>query len=101
MEFEGCNCPDSTKSSESVHNEWEWSAPIVSAGRSQYRLLLPPELLQSSLSALGKKYRLVCVGMTWEEAHYRRGYATVAAEVGGSQPRGRPFEVAVPGGVVM
>ena len=52
----------------------------------------PPEFwqlfLQSSFPALGK-----CAGCLrghdMEKAHHRRGYATVAAAVGGGQPRGK------------
>ena len=52
----------------------------------------PPELwqlfLQSILTALEGKVPAGLRGHDMEEAHYRRGYATVATEVGGGQPRG-------------
>ena len=43
--------------------------------------------LQSSLTALGEKCRPVVRGHDMEEAHHRRGYATVAVEVGEGHPR--------------
>ena len=52
----------------------------------------PPEFwqlfLQSSLTTLGGKVPACLRGHDLEEAHHRKSYATVAAEVGGGQPRG-------------